>query len=308
MNNTEIYLKVSLIIPTYNKAHHLEILLKSIKNQTVKEHKFEVIIVNDGSTDNTLEVADKYQKKMSNLKIVSKKNTGIGSARNTGLIYASGDLISFIADDYILDKEYIYKLSKTFINKDVHGVRPYFDSFGKTTTELAFQSILKWSLGMSGPMPKTNDQGPIRPNRALPWSGAAMTRRETFELYGHFSEANSTGEDTEYAVRLRSHNIVIHLYPESLFKIQHRKSLFSNMARLFIYSWSGSQIIASQNNQIQKIYLLRGVKNLLNRSLELGQEESDNIYKRCIITTKIVFLFSSRYLGRVLAHIWLRIV
>lgn len=90
-------MKVSVIVPVYNVYDYLDRCLKSLVNQTLKD--IEIIVVNDGSPDNSQEIIDKYTKKYSFVKGYKKKNGGLSSARNYGLKYASGEYIAFIDSD-----------------------------------------------------------------------------------------------------------------------------------------------------------------------------------------------------------------
>lgn len=97
MSNTPL---ISMIIPVYNVEKLLPYCLDSIINQTFQD--FEVICVNDGSPDNSLEILKRYAEKDSRFKIISQENGGVSSARNKGLECAIGDYICYIdADDYI---------------------------------------------------------------------------------------------------------------------------------------------------------------------------------------------------------------
>ena len=84
-------MKLSVIIAAYNAETYLEETLDSVTNQTLDD--YEVIVVNDGSSDRTLEILENYQKKSSILKIIDKENGGPSSARNAGLDIAQGDYI-----------------------------------------------------------------------------------------------------------------------------------------------------------------------------------------------------------------------
>ena len=90
-------MRISVIIPAYNAASTLEECLKSVARQTVRP--FEVILVDDGSTDNTRRVAAKFEANLA-LRIVSQANSGLGKARNAGMAAATGDAYAFLdADD-----------------------------------------------------------------------------------------------------------------------------------------------------------------------------------------------------------------
>lgn len=91
---------VSIIIPIYNGEKYLNKCLESICNQTLKN--IEIICVNDGSTDNTLNILKKYSSKYKRMKVISTENNGQGSARNKALNIAKGEYIGFVdADDWI---------------------------------------------------------------------------------------------------------------------------------------------------------------------------------------------------------------
>jgi glycosyltransferase involved in cell wall biosynthesis len=99
--NRETYRKkISVIIPVYNEEVHLRTCLDSLVNQTLKE--IEIICVNDGSTDRSLEILNEYGKKDGRIKIINQKNQGIGLARTTGLKIAKGEYIGFVdSNDWI---------------------------------------------------------------------------------------------------------------------------------------------------------------------------------------------------------------
>ena len=93
MNNP----KVSVIIPVYNAERYLKQCLDSIINQTLKE--IEIICVDDGSTDSSLEILKKYEKKDGRVQIIQQKNQFAGVARNNGLKIARGKYVFFIDSD-----------------------------------------------------------------------------------------------------------------------------------------------------------------------------------------------------------------
>lgn len=97
--------KLSVIVPVYNVEKYLSRCIDSILNQTYK--KIEIILIDDGSTDNSSEICDIYAQRYDNVVVVHKANGGVSSARNMGLDTAKGDYITFIdADDYISENLY----------------------------------------------------------------------------------------------------------------------------------------------------------------------------------------------------------
>lgn len=94
--------KISVIIPVYNVERYLSACLNSCVNQTLYDVEF--ICVNDGSTDNSLEILKEYAQRDCRIQIVSKANGGLSSARNAGLKQARGEYIMFLdSDDYLED-------------------------------------------------------------------------------------------------------------------------------------------------------------------------------------------------------------
>ncbi len=88
---------VSVIVPVYNVEKFLKKCLDSIVKQTF--HDFEVIIVNDGSTDNSGVIAQQYVENYSNVRVITQKNGGLGAARNTGIRAAKGEYLLFVDSD-----------------------------------------------------------------------------------------------------------------------------------------------------------------------------------------------------------------
>lgn len=96
----DLLIKVSIIIPVYNVQTYLRKCLDSVINQTFKD--IEIILVNDGSTDESLNICQEYSKNDNRIKVINKKNEGVSKSRNIGLIYSQGEYISFIdSDDWI---------------------------------------------------------------------------------------------------------------------------------------------------------------------------------------------------------------
>ena len=96
---------ISIIVPVYNTSIYLEQCLNSINNQSFKD--YEVICVDDGSSDNSLHILKKYEKIIKNFKVISQKNQGVAVARNTGLANACGDYIVFIDSDDFVKENYL---------------------------------------------------------------------------------------------------------------------------------------------------------------------------------------------------------
>lgn len=107
---------VSVIVPVYNVENYLEECLDSICNQTLSN--IEIICVNDGSTDNSLNILNDYAKKDDRIRIISQPNQGLAASRNNGLKEASGKYIYFIDSDDYIDLTCLEKLVGNALSND----------------------------------------------------------------------------------------------------------------------------------------------------------------------------------------------
>ena len=96
---------ISLIIPVYNVESYLERCLSSVENQTFEN--FEVIIVNDGSTDGSLQIIQKFLNRNVNFKLIDQENKGLGEARNVGIKNSCGRYVAFLDSDDFLEPRYL---------------------------------------------------------------------------------------------------------------------------------------------------------------------------------------------------------
>ena len=112
---------ISIIIPAYNVGEFIEICLDSLLNQTHKN--LEIIVIDDGSDDNTAVICDEFASKDKRVKVIHTKNCGVSHARNTGLDNAHGDYIGFVdADDWVDEDTYEQLLHEIIENNaDVAG-------------------------------------------------------------------------------------------------------------------------------------------------------------------------------------------
>lgn len=104
---------ISLIIPVYNVEKYLTKALESVENQSLNKNFFEVIIVDDGSTDNSINIIDSFCERNFNFKFIKQKNSGPAIARNTALEIAQGEYIAFLDSDDFLEPEYLEILYNT---------------------------------------------------------------------------------------------------------------------------------------------------------------------------------------------------
>lgn len=97
--------KVSIIVPVYNAEKYLVQCIDSILNQTFKD--FELLLINDGSSDNSGKICEEYAKKDTRIRVYNKENGGVSSARNLGLENVTGEWIAFVDSDDWVEENYL---------------------------------------------------------------------------------------------------------------------------------------------------------------------------------------------------------
>ena len=112
--------KVSIVVPIYNVERYLERCLDSIATQSYPD--LEVIMVDDGSTDGSAEIARRYEQKYAHFRLIQQENRGLGGARNTGVAAATGDYIAMPDSDDWVHPDYVARLVETAIKYDADVV------------------------------------------------------------------------------------------------------------------------------------------------------------------------------------------
>lgn len=113
-------MKVTIIVPVYNTEKELKNTLDSLINQTYCD--IEILIINDGSTDNSEEIIHEYMKEWDKITYIEKENTGIADTRNLGISKATGDYILFVDSDDYIEKDMLDKL-KTYMDQDIDIIK-----------------------------------------------------------------------------------------------------------------------------------------------------------------------------------------
>ena len=108
--------KVSVIVPVYNVEKYLKRCLDSLINQTLSD--IDIICINDGSKDSSLQILEQYAQKDSRIVIYNQENSGLSVARNTGLEHASGEYIGFVDSDDWVDLDFYEKLYNSAKNNN----------------------------------------------------------------------------------------------------------------------------------------------------------------------------------------------
>lgn len=128
--------KISVIIPVYNVEKYLKECLDSVINQTIKD--IEIICINDGSTDSSLELLKEYSEKDNRIVLIDKENEGVGKTRNLGIDVAKGDFVIFMdPDDFYMDKDVLEVLYNNAIENNVLICGGGFVTYNNITKEFS---------------------------------------------------------------------------------------------------------------------------------------------------------------------------
>lgn len=124
--------KLSIIVPVYNVSNYLEECLDSLLKQEIDD--YEVIMIDDGSTDNSYEIVEEYAKRYDNFHGYTKKNQGLGHSRNMGAELATGDYITFVDSDDIIPNASYYEMLK---------------SLEKTNSDFVIGNVIRFNSSVS---------------------------------------------------------------------------------------------------------------------------------------------------------------
>ena len=108
---------ISIIIPVYNVDKYLNTCLKSIENQSISN--FEVILVDDGSTDTSGKICDDWVMTDTRFKVIHQLNSGVSNARNNGIEASKGDYIIFLDPDDYIERDMLDKMSEYMEKENV---------------------------------------------------------------------------------------------------------------------------------------------------------------------------------------------
>ena len=132
-------IKVSVIVPVYNVEKYLRQCLDSLVNQTLKD--IEIICINDGTKDNSVEIINEYVKKCPNIILINQENQGLGMARNNAMKHAKGDYIAFVDSDDWVDTDMYEVLYNKAIETDADIVECDYRMVFENSTKIKNRTL-----------------------------------------------------------------------------------------------------------------------------------------------------------------------
>ena len=207
---------VSVLVPTYNRGHLLDNALTSLTSQDYPASSYEVVVVSDGSTDDTAAVVGRWVARSSLVRFEPIAHGGLNTARNAALRAARGDLLCFVDDDVVAPPGWLSALVRGFL------AYPDAGAFGGPI-RLALERPAPRTCGREELGETVLDAGPevIEPT-VLYGSNLAVTRTAV-ELVGPFDVTlPSSGDEEEWLRRLRAAGGRVLYLPDA--EVQHRRT------------------------------------------------------------------------------------
>ncbi|MBU1753118.1 glycosyltransferase [bacterium] len=218
-------MKISFIVPAYNTESTIKQAVESIFNQK-GDYLIEVIIVDDGSRDGTLDIAEELKSRFPNIFVIHQDNSGEASALNAGLDRASGEIIAIVEADVEIEEYWLKKVLKRFKDERVMGVG------GRLITP----KDDPWIARLAG----YEVEYKLRNNEEYPMhitSANAIYRKEVFERFGRFDEQlKNSCLDADLNLRIIKNNYKL-CYVKEAVALHHFKTNFLDyMKRQYAYA------------------------------------------------------------------------
>lgn len=271
---------ISIIVPVYNVEQYLEKCIISLINQTHK--KIEIILVDDGSTDKSGLICDKYHLKDSRVKVVHKSNGGLSDARNAGLDISQGTYIGFVdADDYV-DHTMYRTLLEMCLKENVKISCVRFDTFGDATLPIPEPTYKKMRLTSDEFLMILCDQNSNYYYHASFSVWDRLYHKEV--INGLYFPMGRCFEDILFTTRAIINAKVCYCYDAPLYHYRIRKNgSISNSQKIYSNRKMYTDLLIEQDEQLKVLITLNKRKLYTNFKVKywnsLIYASSYNVYK-----------------------------
>lgn len=268
-------MKLSIVIPAYNVEQYLSKCLESCLSQDLPFSDYEVVVVNDGSTDSTQIIAESYAEKFDNVKVISQDNQGQGGARNVGLEKANGEYIWFVDSDDWIKEKCLANVIKILYENNLEAMRLMFSKY---ENESIVEVNRPWLNGVLTGLQCFKD---LHSFNCVPWltiyKRSFLTDHKLHFISGIYHEDTEFSPRAYYYLkRISFYNHPIYIYRVSQSSVMHTHSLRRSKnlitAAMGLYNFSDS--IALQDRSTFYRYASSGALNpSFANALRLSHEE-----------------------------------
>jgi GT2 family glycosyltransferase len=205
---------VSVVVATYNRKDLLAGCIDALINQSYPKDKYEVIIVDDGSTDGTKELLEKYSIDQSKLKTFWQKNRGVAAARNLGIKNAKGEIVCFTDDDCVTDKDRIRNLVDAYNDDKIGGVGGRILGYNPN-------SLLEKYAENVGNF----NQEKLIENENFIVAANSSYRKDILDSIKGFDDEFQFSDDMDISIRVKLKGFSLKYAPEAIVYHRHRTTL-----------------------------------------------------------------------------------
>ena len=276
-------MKVSVIVPIYNVEQYLLVCLDSIVRQTLKD--IEIILVNDGSTDGSLQIAESFAAEDKRVHLVSQKNAGQAVARNVGLEMAVGEYVVFIDSDDWIEPEMLEILYQhiTAENSDIAQCRFQFDNPKKRTQTLYGREFTSNILIAPDVL---RDALLVRNILVAPW--AKIFSRKFLVDHDLKFESGIVNEDTLFTLLLACSAKRVSFVNDVLYHAIERegstsRSSYERLCRDMVTALEKAREHMEKKgifHEVESLYRARYLKSILYNILQMAQRLKYRDFKR----------------------------
>ena len=192
MDNLKHYTMISVIVPVYNSERYLDKCIHSLLAQSYTD--FEVLLIDDGSTDTSMQICERYRAKDERIKLYRKENGGVASARNYGIDRASGEWVAFVDSDDWVHKDFLKKRYECAVHKGADVV--FCDS------ELIFKNSREYCQSAKLSAKKSNNVKSWMESRTT-FSWLLLIRKSLIDSHNlRYIDGARFGEDFNFSTKI----------------------------------------------------------------------------------------------------------
>ena len=283
---------ISIVTPSYNRSFELDLLIKSICEQNFDLKMVELIISDDGSTDDTEKVVKGWAMRTKfELKYLNQKNQGPGSARNHGMEHSVGDLILFIDSDCEADSNWIKNIYDCFLKEN-------FDACGGPDGARGDFSLLQKAIDFS--MTSFLTTGGMRGHsknmiaKFYPRTHNMGLKKKVFEKIGGFGNLRH-GQDIEYSNRILSSGSKITFIPDALVYHRRRTTIRQFFKQVFNWGVARINLFHIDKNLLELIHFLPALSLLISIAVLVGCFILPKVFYPILIISSHLILIVSIY-------------